>query len=55
MRHLNEIKGVPVVIISGHNPDTARARAPASGVGAYLHKPINKEELGVTIAGLLAK
>ena len=55
MRHMDEIGGVPVVIISGDDPATARPRALAAGAAAYLHKPISKEELAATIAGLLAK
>lgn len=54
MRHLGEINGVPVVIISGDDPATARPQALAAGAAAYLHKPISKEELAITLARLLA-
>lgn len=55
MRHLNEINDVPVIIISGDDPATTRPRALAAGAAAYLHKPIKKDELAATIAGLLTK
>jgi CheY-like chemotaxis protein len=55
MRHMDEVKGTPVIVISGDDPATARPRALAAGAAAYLHKPISKDELAATVAGLLAK
>lgn len=54
MKRMDEIKVIPVVIISSDDPATARSRALAAGAVAYLHKPIGKDELAHTIAGLLA-
>ena len=54
LRRMDEAKGVPVIIISGDDPATARPRALAAGAAAYLHKPINKDELAAIVAGLLA-
>jgi CheY-like chemotaxis protein len=45
MRRMDELNGVPIVIISGDDPATASPQARAAGADAYLHKPINKELL----------
>jgi CheY-like chemotaxis protein len=55
MRHLNEINGIPVVIISNDDPVITKPRALAAGAAAYLRKPISKDELAATLAGLLTK
>jgi CheY-like chemotaxis protein len=53
MRRMDELHGVPIVIISGDDPVTASPRAQAAGAAAYLHKPIDKETLVLTVAELL--
>jgi CheY-like chemotaxis protein len=53
MRRMDEVKNVPIVIISSDDPTTASPRAQAAGADAYLHKPINKEMLILTVAELL--
>ena len=53
MRRMEELKGVPIVIISSDDPTTASPRAQAAGAAAYLHKPIAKEMLTLTVAELL--
>jgi len=53
LHRMDEAKGVPVVIISSDDPATARPRALAAGAAAYLHKPISKDELALTVARLL--
>jgi len=53
MRRMDEVKNVPIVIISSDDPATASPRAQAAGADAYLHKPINKDLLILTVAELL--
>lgn len=53
MRRMDELNGVPIVIISGDDPATASPQARAAGADAYLHKPINKDELALVVAELL--
>jgi len=55
MRRMNELKGVPIAIISGDAPEKSQARALAAGAIAYFHKPIDRETLADVIASLLAK
>jgi CheY-like chemotaxis protein len=54
MRRMDEVKGVPIVIISSDEPTSASPRAQAAGAAAYLHKPIGKDDLILTIAELLS-
>jgi CheY-like chemotaxis protein len=51
---MDEIKNIPIVIISSDDPAVSGPRAQAAGAAAYLHKPINKDELARTVAELLA-
>lgn len=55
MRYLDEVQGVPIVIISGDAPATAQPHALAAGAAAYLHKPIKGDELLALIAKLLGR
>jgi len=55
MQRMDEVKGVPIIIISSDDPATASPRAQAAGAAAYLHKPINKVDLALTVAELLAQ
>jgi CheY-like chemotaxis protein len=52
MRQMDELKGVPIVVISSDDPASASPRAQAAGAAAYLHKPISKETLFLTVAEL---
>ncbi len=54
MKRMDEIKDIPIVIISSDDPATSGPRARAAGAAAYLHKPIGKDELAHTVAELLA-
>jgi FixJ family two-component response regulator len=47
-------KGVPVVVITGHDTPESRARVLAGGAAAYLLKPIDDRMLLDTIAGAIA-
>ena len=55
MRYLEEIKGIPIIIISGDDPATAKPHALAAGAAAYLHKPINQDELLTLITELIPR
>jgi len=54
MKRMDEIKDIPIIIISGDDPAVASPRARAAGAAAYLHKPIDKEQMALIIAELLA-
>jgi CheY-like chemotaxis protein len=55
LRHMDEIKGVPIVIISSDDPSSASPRAQAAGAAGYLHKPLSKEMLTLTVAELMSQ
>ena len=45
---------LPVVVITGHDPDETRDRALAGGVSAYLRKPVDDETLLEAITNAIA-
>jgi CheY-like chemotaxis protein len=49
LHNMSEASHVPVVIISGTDPAKYRDRCLAAGATAYLHKPLNMDELIATI------
>jgi DNA-binding response OmpR family regulator len=55
LRHLDEVKGTPIIVVSGDAPEKSKAQALAAGADAYFHKPINNEELAATITALIAR
>jgi DNA-binding response OmpR family regulator len=54
LQRMDEVRGVPIIIISGDDPALSGARALAAGAVAYVHKPINKDDLAARIAALIA-
>jgi len=44
---------IPIIFISAHADDDARARALAAGAVAFLYKPFHEEELLAAIEGAL--
>lgn len=46
---------VPVIIISGTDPSKYRDRCLAAGATAYLHKPLNMDELIATVHSALGE
>jgi CheY-like chemotaxis protein len=54
LQRMDEVRGVPIIIISGDDPALSGARALAAGAVAYVHKPINKDDLAALIAALIA-
>jgi len=53
MRRMEEIKGVPIVIVSSDPPEKSMPRAMAEGAAAYFQKPLNMAELAATLATLI--
>jgi CheY-like chemotaxis protein len=45
MHQVEEVKNIPVIMISSDDPLKSRIRALAAGAAAFLQKPVNKEEL----------
>jgi PleD family two-component response regulator len=52
---MDELRGIPIVMISSDAPDKSSARALTAGVAAYFQKPIDKEQLAAKIAELLGQ
>jgi CheY-like chemotaxis protein len=55
LHNMSEAGNVPVVIISGTDPAKYRDRCLAAGATAYLHKPLNMEELVVIVQRALGE
>jgi CheY-like chemotaxis protein len=55
VRNMSEVSEVPVIIISGTDPAKYRDRCLAAGAAAYLHKPLNMDELISTIQKALGQ
>jgi DNA-binding response OmpR family regulator len=46
---MSENKNVPVIIISGTDPAKYKERCLQAGASAFLHKPLNMDELIATV------
>ena len=55
MHYRDQIKDVPIVIISGDDPTAAQPHATAAGAAAYVQKPINNDALAALISELIAR
>jgi CheY-like chemotaxis protein len=55
MQRMDEVQGIPIVIISSDAPEKSETRALTAGVAAYFQKPIDKEQLAAKIAELLGQ
>ena len=53
MRRMEEVKGVPIIIVSSDPPEKSMARAMTEGAAAYFQKPLNMAELAATLATLI--
>jgi DNA-binding response OmpR family regulator len=53
IRRIEESKDIPVVLVTGADPAEYRARGVIAGVKAFLHKPVNKQDLLATISQVL--
>ena len=45
LRRMDELKNVPIVIITGAEPEKYKARALAAGATHFFHKPLDNDEL----------
>jgi two-component system KDP operon response regulator KdpE len=45
LRRLEEAKGIPIIVITGGDPEKYKDRALAAGAASFFHKPINNDEL----------
>jgi hypothetical protein len=55
LRHMEEARNTPVIIISSDPPEMSEAAALAGGAAAYFQKPIDKHELAAVVGEVLAK
>ena len=53
LRRMDEGKHVPIIVISGAEPEKYQARALAAGAVAFFHKPVNQDELIAAIHATL--
>ena len=55
LRRLEGTKHIPIVIITGSDPEQYKDRALAAGAVSFFHKPINNADLLTVIRDTLAK
>lgn len=53
LRRLDEAKDIPIIVITGSDPEKYKARALAAGATNFFHKPINNDELLTVIRDTL--
>ena len=55
LRNMSEARDVPVIIVSGTEPAKYEPLSLAAGASAFLHKPLDMEELIATIHRILGE
>ena len=55
MQRVNELQGIPVVMISSNDAATFQPKALAAGAKAYFQKPLKREAVVASVASLLAE
>ena len=55
LRRLDEAKNIPIIVISGGEPEKYKERSANAGAIAYFRKPVDTEELVNTIRRALGK
>ena len=53
LHSLPQLAGVPVIMLSGRDPERHRDDALAAGAAAYLAKPVTPEELPAAVVAAL--
>lgn len=53
LKKVEEVKDIPVIVVSSDPPEKSKLHAMASGAAAYFEKPVDKDKLAVTMAALL--
>ncbi|MCU0783757.1 MAG: response regulator [Verrucomicrobia bacterium] len=54
LQHMDEARNIPVIIITGGDPEKYKDRSLATGAVAFFNKPINHNELLTVIARVLS-
>src|ERR1019366_8098625 len=55
LRRLEEAKHIPIIVITGGDPEKYKARALAAGATSFFHKPINNDDLLTVIRETIEK
>ena len=55
VRHTEALRGVPIIVVSAHDPAKHRNLALAAGCNAYIQKPIDFDSLDRIILNLLRR
>ena len=55
LRHTGDCANIPIIVISGTDPETSRPRALAAGAVAYLPKPFDRQELVAAVFAALGR
>jgi CheY-like chemotaxis protein len=55
LRRLEEARNIPIIVITGGDPEKYKDRALAAGAVNFFHKPINNDDLLTIIAQTFAK
>ena len=55
LRRIDEVKDIPIIVITGAEPEKYQARALATGAVAFFHKPIDGDALLNTIRQTLGE
>ena len=55
LRRLEEAKHIPIIVITGGDPEKYKARALAAGATSFFHKPINNDDLITVIRETIEK
>ena len=50
LRRLEEAKDIPIIVITGGDPEKSKGPALAAGAASFFHKPIDNDEL-LTVIG----
>jgi CheY-like chemotaxis protein len=45
LRRMDEVKDIPIIIITGGDPEKLKDRSLAAGATAFFHKPLDNDEL----------
>ena len=55
VRRTPEVARIPIMIISGSDPETYQQRVAVAGINVCFHKPLNKDQLVVAIEKALGE
>jgi two-component system, OmpR family, KDP operon response regulator KdpE len=55
LRNMSGARDIPIIIISGAEPAKYESRSLSAGARAFLHKPLDMDELVATVRAVLAE